>query len=167
MKMPTQWIVTADERLATLHSCNTVKSGGPVPGSRWDIEPVKSFEGQFGHFHDQPHHNHANTLGHAATGNTVQHQTAHGRDDAEEHRHFARDVSAWLTNAVKELDIECVHVFAARRFLGLLREIMGDLYGHVILHEGEFTRLTPHKLAEHPAIKSLLEAALTGSKGGR
>ena len=76
---------------------------------------------------------------------------------ARAQRRFAREVADWLTHAVKELGVHHIGIFAASRFLGLLRQELGDLSKQADLHEGELTRLRPQELSTHPAIVHALE----------
>jgi hypothetical protein len=146
----THWFVTADGRRAALFSCHA------VPGGRLHVDPLRHVENA----HEAEHEHHRPlALGRGPSANAAQHFAGHGHADEEEQRRFAREVAAWLGDATRELRLDRVEVFAASRFLGLLRDEMGDLGGKAGLREGELAQLEPGELAEHPALRRALEAA--------
>lgn len=155
MTSPTHWIVTSDERRAAMFSCRKVHGG------RWHVEPHSSLENRWEDSHE---HHRPSALGRGPSANAAQHFASTGHADEEEHRRFAREVEAWLAHAIKALGLTLVSVFAAPRFLGLLREDHAKLGGIVELHGGEFTRLRAQELAEHPAIRAVLDRVEVGAK---
>jgi hypothetical protein len=82
----------------------------------------------------------------------------------EEHRRFARDVTAWLAQDLKEVNANHITVFAPPQFLGLLRNELGRTppspAAHVDLREGELTHLRPSELAGHPAVLAVMKEPL-------
>jgi hypothetical protein len=58
---------------------------------------------------------------------------------------------------MEEFGIDHIRLFAASRFLGLLRKELGALGAQVELQESELTRLQAHELATHAAIIQALE----------
>lgn len=155
MTFPVHWIVTSDERRAALFSCRKVHGG------RWHVEPHSSLENSW---EDSKEHHRPSALGRGPTANAAQHFAVLGHEIQEEHLRFAREVEAWLARAVKEQKLTRVSVFAAPHFLGLLRDELGRLGNHVDLHGGELTRLRPHELAGHPAVRAVLERTGVGTE---
>jgi protein required for attachment to host cells len=156
MKPRKHWIVTCDERHAFLFCCQRVPALRlPDGGRHWHVEQQKHLKNRWEHYHEE-HRPFA--LGRGPTANAAQHFASIGHEPEEEHRRFARQVADWLTQVMNELGVDRISIFAAPRFLGLLRQELGDLSKHVDLHEGELTRLQPHELSTHPAIVNALES---------
>jgi len=149
MTQKAHWIVTADERHTHLYSCQK------VAGARWHIDQRKTLENRWENYHE---HHRPYSLGRGPSANAAQHFASLGHEVEEEHRRFAREVSDWLTHAIKEFGVEHISIFAASRFLGLLRQELGDLSKQADLHEGELTQLRSHELSTHPAIVNALES---------
>jgi protein required for attachment to host cells len=141
------WIMMCDERHARLYSCQR------VAGPRWHVDERKTLENRWENYHER-HRPYA--LGRGPTSNAAQHFASSGHEPEEEHRRFAREVGEWMRRLAKELGIEHLRVFAAARFLGMLRDELGDVGAQVDLHEGELTRLSSHELSTHPAIVKAL-----------
>jgi len=142
------WIVTADERQAHLYSCRK------VAGRQWHLDRKRSLESRWEHYHEE---HRPSALGRGPTANAAQHFASIGHEPEEEHLRFARDVVEWLPRAMEEFGIDHIRLFAASRFLGLLRKELGALGAQVELHESELTRLQAHELATHAAIIQALE----------
>lgn len=147
MELHQQWIVTADERRATLFSCTK------VAGARWYVDPQRTLENHWENYHE---HHRPSALGRGPTANAAQHFASLGHEAEEEHKRFAREVRDWLHEALAELGVPKVDVVAAPRFLGVLRHEFQAPGGRIELHEGELTRLGPDELATHPIILSIL-----------
>lgn len=147
MKDHAHWIVTADARQATLYACQM------APDGHWHLAQQKTLENQWENYHE---HHRPSALGRGPSTNAAQHFASSGHESEEEHRRFARQVGSWLTRAVDELGAEHVSIFAATRFLGLLREELGALSLHMDLHAVELTRLAPTELLSHPAVIRVL-----------
>jgi protein required for attachment to host cells len=143
------WIMTSDERCAILFLCQR------VPPGHWHIEQRKSLENRWEHYHEA---HRPSALGRGPSANAAQHFASLGHEVEEEHRRFAREVSDWLTHAITEFGVEHISIFAASRFLGLLRQELGDLGTQADLLEGELTRLRPSELSIHPAVVNALES---------
>lgn len=154
MEARNHWIVAADGRRASLYSCRL------VPGGRFQALTSRHIEN--GHEGEHEHHR-PSLLGRGPSASAAQHFAGHGHSDEEEQRRFAREVANWLSNAAREFRMERVAVFAAPRFLGLLRTEMGDLGGRADLHEGELARLEAGELAEHPAVRRALAGSISAA----
>jgi protein required for attachment to host cells len=150
MKPHEHLIVTADERKATLFACTT------VPGGRWHVASLRSIENKWEDYHEK---HRPSALGRGPSASAAQHFASVKHEPEEEHRRFAREVGAWLKSEASRASAPHLSVFAAPRFLGLLRAELAGVRGRpeVELHEGELTRLQPHELATHPAIVRALE----------
>ena len=152
------WIMTADERHATLYSCQK------VAGARWHIELHKAMENRWEDYRD---HGRPSALGRGPTANAAQHFASLGHEEEEEHLRFAREVGDWLAHATKELGVDHISIFAAPKFLGLLRGELGRLNKKAELHEAELTRLRPSELVNHPAIVKALNLHEEAEQAGR
>jgi protein required for attachment to host cells len=149
--------VTADGRRATLYWCE------PTPGGNLHVEARGTLENE--EAGNREHHR-PSVLGRGPTLNAAQRPASFGHDDEEYARRFARRVPAWLGREVREGKMERVVVFAAPRFLGLLRgEVGNGLRGVAELEEAELTRLRAHELAEHPAVVGMVKAAAREAAG--
>ncbi|MCE9618967.1 MAG: host attachment protein [Planctomycetes bacterium] len=142
------WIATVDERHATLFSCTM------VPGKRWHIEKKNSTQNTWENSHEM---HRPNTLGGGSKTNSVQHSGSFGHEKDEENLRFAREVGTWLKDAAKKHASEHICIFAASRFLGLLRKEMGSHDGRIDLHECELTHLQPQELSVHPTVLAALD----------
>lgn len=108
---------------------------------------------------DDHEHHRPSVLGRGPQECAKQRYASFGHEREEEKRRFARDVRAWLSRLESELDARPAAIFAAPRFLGLLREeLTGEAGEH--LREGELTSLRPSELAVHPAVVGVLDASL-------
>ncbi|TVQ34504.1 MAG: hypothetical protein EA376_00090 [Phycisphaeraceae bacterium] len=143
MRKTTHWFVTADDRCAKLYSLRDVRGG------RRRVSEHESVRSDWEDYHERGR---PNPLGRGPSANAAQGFAARGHQDQEERNRFARDVKAWIESRMKEREINRISVFAAPRMLGALRAEFGDDPPGVSLHEGEFTPLHAHQLAEHPAI---------------
>ncbi|MEY3021714.1 MAG: hypothetical protein RIS86_912 [Planctomycetota bacterium] len=85
--------------------------------------------------------------------------------DEEMARRFARDVASWLHERAGESPERRTVVFAAPRFLGLLRDELGPLGDGIALYRGEFTRLRPGEVAAHPSVRALVGAGAASVAG--
>lgn len=157
------WIVTADNRRAALFACRR------LPGGGMHVEQLRTIENE----HEGEHERHRPALlggaerrggrGHSSARAAPQ-SISLGHEVEEEQRRFAREVRDWLANASRELSLGRVNVFAAPRFLGLLRDQMGDRNNTAVLHEGELTHLRPHELATHPAVLTVIGPSSAGPR---
>lgn len=166
MNVNRHWIVTADNRRASLFSCRK------TPGGELNVEHVRTLENA----HENEHEHHRpSSLGGAerrgtktrAVGSAAPHSASPGHAVDEEQRRFAHEVAGWLDRASKELSVEGVAVFAAPHLLGLLRSQKGKIGATTELLEGELTHLRPHELAEHPAVRAAVEAPAAPKGGGK
>lgn len=147
---PQQWLVTADARRATLFSCQR------LPGGGLHLEPQRTIE----NVHEAEHERHRPMLAGGAErrgsiarsgARAAPHTVATGRTAEEEDQRFAREVGGWLSTARRELALGTMTVFAAPRFLGLLREQPG-FDGAEEMHAAELSQLPAQELALHPAV---------------
>ncbi len=71
----------------------------------------------------------------------------------EESRRFAREVAAWLVDRPERTDGRTLNVFAASRFLGMLREELDESKAnHIELRQGEFAQMPVNELRTHSAL---------------
>jgi hypothetical protein len=90
-------------------------------------------------------------------GTAPPHEAGFGHEEEEEHRRFAHDVVKWLEKQTRRTGSEPLVVFAASRFLGLLRASLPEsLARRVVTLDKELSGLTPAALAEHPAVTGVL-----------
>lgn len=117
-------------------------------------------------------------LGQGPTANAAQHFAGLGHEQEEIERRFARDVAEFLREharngagerlrgspvaiapeAVPATASSTIHVFAAPRFLGHLRDALGPLGDGLELFRGEFAGLRASEIAAHPTIRAILGA---------
>ncbi|MDX2116336.1 MAG: host attachment protein [Planctomycetota bacterium] len=140
------WFVTADERVARLFSCTRTPAGTPHVYEIASIQNGHEME----HERGRPDMLSGGARAPGAGGSPFPHLAAWKDTEAEENRRFAREVSRWLTSESAERKFDRPRIFAASRFLGLLRKEMPD---GADLYEAELTRLQPGALAKHPAVK--------------
>ena len=159
MLHPTRnWIAVADGRRAALFSCRT------LPGGRFHLDEASSIENDWENSHE---HHRPTLIGGAERRGAVGrsgasaalHSSAPGHEDQEEQLRFARQVSTWLTHAVRSEEAGRVSVFAVPQFLGLLRHQFGHGNPQLELHEGELANLRAGELEKHPAIIDALARA--------
>ncbi len=154
------WLVTADNRRATLFACRRLPSGD------MHLEQVRAIENQ----HEGEHERHRPTLlGGAERRGTASrsgarpapHSTSVGHQVDEEQRRFAREVRDWIETASRDLGWSLaddrISVLAAPRLFGLLRGLIEEVDEMVSLCEGEFAQLAPHELAEHPSVRDAIK----------
>jgi protein required for attachment to host cells len=148
-----QWIVTADSRQAALFSCRRTPGGELHIDRERLLEAVEPGQRE----HHRPDH-----LSGGERRASVSHSSAHaaaqgvsiGHEVEEDQKRFARQVRDWLGRARRDLGADRIVVFAAPRFLGLLREQIGP---PVDLREGSLTSMSTAQLAEHPAVRGALQ----------
>jgi hypothetical protein len=161
-----QWIVTTDSRHAKIYSWQR------TPGGEVHIEELRAIRNEHEAEHERGRPSELGISHTGAPGRGVPQGGAQGHTSEEEHRKFARELigrGGWLCRTIEELQAERVHLFAATRFLGLLREVMATQPGrgcgraieeHVEFHDADLTHLKPHELAVHPAVVRLAELKL-------
>jgi protein required for attachment to host cells len=148
-----QWFVTADGRRATLYWCE------PTPGGRLHVEAKQSLENEEAEKRERQR---PSILARGPSGSAR--PASFGHDVEEDARRFAKKVSEWVGNEARESKMDRVVMFAAPRFLGHLRsDVGGGLNGKAKLVEAELTKLRAHELADHPAVKAAVTAALPGA----
>ena len=77
--------------------------------------------------------------------------------ETEEDRRFAREVAAWLADRPERTKGDRLQVFAAKRFLGMLREQLDPhRTAHIELKEGEFAQMPDNELRTHSALRNVL-----------
>jgi protein required for attachment to host cells len=168
MNLTQHGLVTADGRQANLYFFKR------TPGGELHIDHVRSLVNP----HEREHERHRPSLlggserrggmGHSSAS-AAPHSVSQGHGEEEEQRRFVLEVKSWLRQAEKELALHRLTLFAAPRFLGLLREHMGDRASISDLLEGELTKLTPQELSHHPAVRRALDwkEPARGKKGSR
>lgn len=79
-----------------------------------------------------------------------------GHADEERMHRFAKSVSSWMDEQARGLKFEKLHLFAPKRFLGVLRpEYSGGMKRVVVDEAHDLAQLTAGELAEHPAVTAI------------
>lgn len=149
MGSKTHYIVTVDERIARLYA------GSPTPGGSVQLTQVDSIENRHEEEHQRgrpdmlpgPGHRNAQA-GVPGAGSGAPHFATPRETGKEESRRFAREVKSWLGKVRQDSD--GVSIFAATRFLGLLRKELGDAAD---IREAELAQMPERELQDHPAIQ--------------
>lgn len=155
MSSKSHWIVTADTRRASLFEFTK------TPGGAWHAEERRAIQSTH---EDEHEHHRPSLLGKGPVASEAQHFASWGHEAEEEQRRFARETAEWLAATVPQVEAEHVHLFAAPRTLGLLREEIHRLTDHahltprLTLHEAELTSLPMAELTRHPAVVGVLRA---------
>jgi protein required for attachment to host cells len=140
-------LATVDERQARLFRCT------PTMRGTWRLEETHSLRSPW----EEDHERRRPAILGRGPETMPPHEAAFGHEEEEERRRFARDVADWLRKHAPPSGADPLLVFAAPRFLGLMREGAAELDRVAIrLMESELSRLHPHELAEHPAVVALL-----------
>lgn len=75
------------------------------------------------------------------------------KEEDESRRRFAKKVSEWLDQELRQRWIDRVHVFAPAPFLAVLeREVSKDVAGRMTSKPVELAKLRTAELVEHPAV---------------
>lgn len=152
---------TAQVRLAVCDArCARVLRGAIERPERLHLDLESELRNPWLHFHE---HGRPMMLGRGPTANASQHFADEHREQQELDRRFARETARWLGQQAASGRGPVVGVFAARRFLGALREAWGEARLDVPLMRGELCGLLPHQIATHPAAMELLRRALLES----
>jgi len=79
-----------------------------------------------------------------------------GHADEERMHRFAKAVSGWMDEQARGMKIAQLHLFAPKRFLGVLRtEYSSPLKGGIIDAAHDLAQLSAGELAEHPAVTAI------------
>lgn len=85
------------------------------------------------------------------------HTYASGHEEEEDLRRFARQVTQWLEQQIKEHSIDRMVVFAPPRFLGVLRKTCSSHLASCIEQRSEdLAHLRTSDLSVHPVILELV-----------
>jgi protein required for attachment to host cells len=145
-----QWIAMVDERRARLFRCARTRRG------TWRVEEREALRSVW----EEDHERHRPAILGRGPATMPPHEAGWGHEAEEQSRRFAHEVGRWLRARVERVGADPLTVFAAPRFLGLLREQLPDEWRRgVRFIETELTRLRPHELAEHPVVVSALQRA--------
>jgi len=145
-------IITCDERGAAAFDASL---SWPA---RVHVERRGELRSPWEDFHDRGR---PNRLGQGPSANAVQRYADEHREPLELSRRFARDVAAWIE--VQRRDAgpgsAAMPVFAAPRFLGQLRQALGDAGGGIDLRAGELRTMSAAQLSRHPEIDAIVRRA--------
>lgn len=160
MKDVKHWLATVDGRSAKLLSCSHTPQG----------ELSLHLERSITNTHEKDHEQHRpSSLGGAerrssiskSSASAAPHPASSGHEAEEEQHRFSHEVANWLDLARRELGFERACIFAAPRFLGLLRP---HIDASTDLHEAELTHLSPQQLARHPAVRKWIDQHTPASR---
>jgi hypothetical protein len=158
------WIVTADNRKATLYSYPKSGQGG------LHLQRLRSLE----HDEAQLEHERPSLMSGggparrggagAGAGSGTPHFGSAGLDGhaaEEEHHRFAKELCAWIAEASVAEKPERVSVFVPVRMMAYLRAEFerggkhAEIGKRVDVHDGELTPLSVNDLAAHPKVVAL------------
>lgn len=158
MKKTKRWLVTVDNRSASLFSCSRARNG------ELHVEPTRVLKNE----HEREHEFHRPTLlgGSERPGSSTRssasaapHNASPGHEIEEEHRRFAREFVLWVAQARLEDGDIPLDIFTAPHFIGFIRHELTNMHeakDKFALHECELTHMSPAQLAQHPAVLDAL-----------
>ncbi len=149
-------VATVDERIARLYEAR------PTQGKALDLKEVATLTNGHENEHERGRPDmmggpgvRSGPGGSGIAGGP--HLATPNETGKEESRRFAREVAAWLTNRPERTDGQTLNVFAASRFLGMLRdELDMPKTDHIELKQGEFTQMPVNELRTHSALLGAL-----------
>lgn len=143
-------IVTADSRVARLYAAR------PTPGGSVQLRQIDSIRNEHEEEHERRRPDMLEGPGRrnapAGLGPGVPHFASprETEEEEEEMRRFAREVAQWLGRVRRQAGGGGVTIFAASRFLGMLRKELGP---DADLREAELAQMPEHELQDHRAIR--------------
>lgn len=149
-------VATVDERVARLYEAR------PTQGKALDLKEVATLTNSHENQHERgrPDMMGGPGIRSAPGGSGIAggpHLATPSETGKEESRRFAREVAAWLSDRPECADGQTLKVFAAARFLGMLRdEFEGAKANHIELKQGEFTQMPVSELRTHSALLGAL-----------
>ncbi len=133
-------------------------------GDRVHVTETATLASRWVDFHD---HSRPMRLGMGPSAGAVQRYADEHHEAEELTRRFAREVARWLASATTRHPGSPLHTFAAPRFLGVLREELGQDWPTITLIRSELCGLRPGEIASHPAVQSLVRDAQRGEPSAR
>lgn len=152
------WLLITDARRSRLFHCQRTDAGRLHLDEKSRLDEVWS----------ETEHQRPAPLG-SPQGNYIN----VGHAEEERMHRFAKSVAGWLDEQARGLKFEKLHLFAPKRFLGVLRPAFsGALKPLVNDAAHDLAQLSPGELAEHPAVlaipgadeRQILDDHLRGSK---
>ena len=146
--MDTTWIITADEGRARIFSASA--PSGPLREIMGMVNTGARMR-TLDKVSDKLSPKAAGASTHSTGGATPTSQYQPQQTPADrEAEFFARTVSEYLLQAWQAGQFQKLEVFAAPRFLGVLRAVLNAQLRPLVIHEGnkDYTRLNAHQLRE-------------------
>jgi protein required for attachment to host cells len=149
-------VATVDERVARLYEVR------PTQGKALDLREVATLTNSHENEHERgrPDMMGGPGIRSAAGGSGVAggpHLATPSETGKEESRRFAREVAGWLVDRPERAEGQTLNVFAAARFLGMLRdELDGSKTNHIELKQAELAQMPIHELRTHSALLGAL-----------
>ncbi|MFI4882203.1 MAG: host attachment protein [Phycisphaerales bacterium JB064] len=149
-------VAAVDERVARLYEAK------PTLGKAIDLHEIASITNSHEREHERTRPDMMGGPGirSAPGGSGIAggpHLATPAESSREESRRFAKEVANWLRDRPERTSGDQLCVFAASRFLGMLRdEFKGPNANHIELREGEYAQMPVRELREHSAFREAL-----------